>query len=80
MALSAIGRLLAVSDFCLADYYVALCMFPSVARMAMQVHGCQACSSGVERLFSKACHIHSSQQNGLLEDRMADLLFSSNTY
>ena len=54
--------------------------FPSVARMAMQVHGCPACSSGVGRLFSKAGRNHSSQQKGLLEDNMADLLFSSNTY
>jgi len=54
--------------------------FPTVAEMAMQVLGCPACSSGVERLFSKAGRNHGKQQKGLLEDNMADLLFASNTY
>jgi hypothetical protein len=54
--------------------------FPSVASMAMQVLGCPACSSGVERLFSKAGRNHGKLQKGLLEDNMADLLFAANTY
>ena len=54
--------------------------FPTVAEMAMQVLGCPACSSGVERLFSKAGRNHGKQQKGLLEDNMEDLLFASNTY
>ena len=55
-------------------------MFPTIAKMAMQVLGCPACSSGVERLFSKAGRNHSKTQKGLLEDTMADSLFAYNTY
>ena len=55
-------------------------MFPAIAKMAMQVLGCPACSSGVERLFSKAGRNHGKSQKGLLEDTMGDILFAYNTY
>ena len=54
--------------------------FPTIAKMAMQVLGCPACSSGVVRLFSKAGRNHGKSQKGLLEDAMGDILFAYNTY
>lgn len=52
--------------------------FPSIAKMAMQVLSCPACSSGVERLFSKAGRNHTKLQQSTKESTMCDVLFSSN--
>ena len=53
-------------------------LFPSIAKMAMQVHGCPACSSGVERLFSKAGRNHNKLQQRSKETSMCDILFAAN--
>jgi hypothetical protein len=52
--------------------------FPSVAAMAKQVLNCPACSSGVERLFSKAGRNHGKLQQRLKEANMCDILFATN--
>ena len=52
--------------------------FPSVAAMAKQVLNCPACSSGVERLFSKAGRNHGKLQQQTKESTMSDILFASN--
>ena len=53
-------------------------IFPSVAKMAIQVLGCPACSSGVERLFSKSGRNHSKLQQRTKEASMRDILFAAN--
>eukprot|EP00656_Telonema_subtile_P020365 TRINITY_DN2148_c0_g1_i2.p1 TRINITY_DN2148_c0_g1~~TRINITY_DN2148_c0_g1_i2.p1 ORF type:complete len:402 (+),score=71.80 TRINITY_DN2148_c0_g1_i2:151-1356(+) len=52
--------------------------FPHVAKMAQQVLGCPACSSGVERLFSKAGRNHSKLQGSLKGSSMRDIMFAYN--
>ena len=52
--------------------------FPNIARMAKQVLGCPACSSGVERLFSKAGRNHSKLQCSLKEASMKNIMFAYN--
>ena len=52
--------------------------FPHVAAMAKQVLGCPPCSSGVERLFSKAGRNHSKLQSSSKESSMRNIMFAYN--
>ena len=52
--------------------------FPNIAKMAKQVLGCPACSSGVERLFSKAGRNHTDLQQHMKEVTMRSILFAIN--
>jgi len=52
--------------------------FPQVSKMAYQVLGCPACSSGVERLFSKAGRNYTADRKNTNAATMADILFSLN--
>ena len=54
------------------------CNFPHVAKMAKQVLGCPACSSGVERMFSKAGRNHTDLQANMKEHSMRSILFAYN--
>ena len=45
--------------------------FPTIAKMDMQVLGCPACSSGVERLFSKARRKEPRQISEVLKSPLA---------
>ena len=46
--------------------------------MAYQVLGCPACSSGVERLFSKAGRNHRADRKNNNCETIVDILFSTN--
>ena len=52
--------------------------FPNVAKMAKQVLGCPTCSSGVERLFSKAGRNHSKLQGSMKDASMRNIMFAYN--
>ena len=52
--------------------------FPSVAKMAQQVHGCPASSAGVERLFSKASRALSKLRKSINNLTLSDILMSEN--
>ena len=52
--------------------------FPQISKMAYQVLGCPACSSGVERLFSKAGRNYTKDRKSNSAESMGDILFATN--